>query len=122
MKDKRKEKRNQILKICGMIGLFLLVFGISFALFTVTLNGTKKNRITTGNMSIKLTEMDGTVISTTGNDYKTSTSYMINLENQVPMSDAEGKETEGYQFKLVNDGTADARYRMYLKVPSTSTY
>lgn len=116
-----KNKRNKILKIAGLIGLFLLVFGISFALFTVTLNGTKKNRITTGSMSIKLTEMDGTLISTPGNDYKTSTSYMINLENQIPISDSEGKEIEGYQYKLVNDGTVDARYKLYLKVPSSVT-
>ena len=124
MKNKKvnnNNKKKQAIKIGGMIGLFLLVFGISFALFTVTLNGTKKNRITTGNLSLKLTEMDGTLISTAGNDYKTSTSYMINLENEVPMSDKDGIATDGYEFKLVNDGSIDARYQMYLKVPSDVT-
>ena len=45
---KKKYNRQQILKILGIIGLFLLVFGLSYALFTVTLNGTKKAKISTG--------------------------------------------------------------------------
>ena len=45
--DNKKDKRKKILKISGLIGLFLLVFGLSYALFTVTLNGTKKVKVKT---------------------------------------------------------------------------
>jgi len=62
MEGKKNNKKKQIIKIAGLIGLFLLVFGLSFALFTVTLNGTKKNRITTGTLSLELLDKNGNPI------------------------------------------------------------
>ena len=50
--EERNVKKNRLLRICGLIGLFLLVFGITYALFQITLNGTKKNRIKVGTLDV----------------------------------------------------------------------
>ena len=99
-------KKNRIgIKILGLLGLFFLVFGISYALFQVTLNGTKKTKISVGQLSLKLTDKDGHV-ETDGFD--------IDLEDAYPMYDSEGLEGPIYEFHIVNDGTINADYKIYL--------
>ena len=43
-----------------------------------------------------------------------TSSYAIDLEDQVPVSDETGLETVGFTFKLENTGSIDARYTIYL--------
>ena len=108
----KKEKRKKILKVSGLIGLFLLAFGLSYALFTVTLNGTKKVKLKTGKLELQLLdENDNPIYITNQNN---TTSYEINLDNQVPISDEDGLSTQGFTFKLDNTGSIDARYTIYL--------
>ena len=108
----KKDKRNKILKVAGLIGLFLLVFGLSYALFTVTLNGTKKVKIKTGKLELQLLDSNNNPIYITNQN--NTTSYEINLDNQVPESDEAGLRTTAFEFKLKNTGNLKASYTIYL--------
>ena len=105
----KKDKRKKILKVTGLIGLFLLVFGLSYALFTVTLNGTKKVKVKTGKLELQLLDENDLDITKQEN-----AGYSISLDNQVPISDEDGLSQEGFTFKLKNNGTIDAKYEIYL--------
>ena len=105
----KKDKRKKILKISGLIGLFLLVFGLSYALFTVTLNGTKKVKLKTGKLELQLLDDNNQDITDANN-----AGYVINLDNQVPVDDETGLGTQAFEFKLKNNGTIDASYTIYL--------
>lgn len=59
MEEIKKNKKKKIIRVAGLLGLFLLVFGVSYALFSVVLNGTKRNKITTGNLDLRLIEVSG---------------------------------------------------------------
>ena len=105
-------KKKKLLKISGLIGLFLLIFGLSYALFTVTLNGTKKVKISTGRLELQLLDKNNNPIYIT--EENNTTSYEINLDNQVPVSDEDGMRQEGFIFKLKNTGNISANYTIYL--------
>ena len=107
-----KTKKKKILQCIGLVGLFLLIFGLSYALFTVTLNGTKKVKIKTGKLELQLLDANNNPIYIT--DQNTTTSYEINLNNQVPVSDEEGLQTHAFEFKLKNTGNIPAKYTIYL--------
>ena len=94
-KENKNTRKNKIIKVTALLGLFLLVFGISYALFSVVLEGTKKNKISTGTLSLKLTDLEG-------NDEKNMSegTMAINLENAYPMSNEEGLEQTSYEFKI----------------------
>ena len=108
----KNNKRKKILKVAGLVGLFLLVFGLSYALFTVTLNGTKKVKVKTGKLELQLLDSNNNPIYSTGNN--NTSSYEINLDNQVPVDDTTGLGTEAFEFKLKNNGSIKASYTIYL--------
>ena len=105
-------KNSKILKIIGAAGLFLIAFGLSYALFSVTLNGTKKAKISTGRLELQLLDKNNNPIYIT--DQNTTTSYEINLNNQAPISDEEGLNSTAFEFKLKNSGNISAKYTIYL--------
>ena len=109
---KEESKKKKILKVSGLIGLFLLVFGLSYALFTVTLNGTKKVKIKTGKLELQLLDKNNNPIYIT--DQNNTTSYEINLDEQVPVSDEVGLDSTAFEFKLKNTGNIKASYTIYL--------
>ena len=112
-KENKNIKKNKVLKLTALLGLFLLVFGVSYALFSVVLEGTKKNKITTGNLSLKLTDKEG-------NDE--TEGYGINLENAVPISAEEALNTvEPYEFIIENNGSIDADYELYIETSDVTT-
>lgn len=104
MKEK-KNKKSKIIKGMALLGLFLLVFGVSYALFSITLNGTKRNRITTGNLSLVLLNESGNAL----------TDDTVGLENAVPITNEEGMNTTPYIFTLKNNGTISAEYSIKLE-------
>ena len=113
----KKAQNKKALQILGLIGLFLLVFGLSYALFTVTLNGTKKVKVKTGTLSLKITNREG--IDETQLDQN---EQELVMESQIPKNDYDGVlQDEAYEFNVLNDGTIDARYDLYLKVSNDST-
>ena len=95
-----------------VLGIFLLIFGLSYAFFTIVLNGTKKVKITTATMLLRMVDKDGNDIYTLDDSYSENSSYAINLENQVPISDAEGLSQEGFTFSVINEGTIPTNYKL----------
>ena len=108
----KKDKKKKILKVSGLVALFLIVFGLSYALFTVTLNGTKKVKLKTAKLELQLLDKNNNPIYIT--DQNSTSSYEINLDNQVPVSDEEGLESTAFEFKLKNTGNLKASYTIYL--------
>ena len=108
-----KVKNKKVLKLLGLVGIFLLVFGISYALFTVTLNGTKKVKIKTGKLELQLLDKNDNPIYQIGGGIVES-NYEINLDNQVPISDEEGLQSQTFEFKLKNSGNIPTKYTIYL--------
>ena len=115
MEENKKQRNNKILKACGILGLFLIVFGVTYALFRVTLNGTKKNRITTGTLSLRLLDENDNYIDDLNPN--ADTGYSLNLTNAVPeiYDDAIAREDNIYTFKLKNEGTINAKYDISLE-------
>lgn len=70
-----------------------MVIGITYALFTISLTGTKTVEITTGNISLKI-------------DNEIPEEGVI-LENAFPEGDDSGLNETAYEFDLINDGDAD---------------
>lgn len=67
--------------------------GSSYALFTKSLEGTKKVSIQTGTLKVDFSEGDS-----------------IKLENSAPMSDSAGQSTTPYTFTVTNSGNIKAYY------------
>ena len=99
-KENKNIKKNKIIKVTALLGLFLLVFGISYALFSVVLEGTKKNRISTGNLSLELLNESGNTIE----------GDVIGLENAVPVLNEEGLQNTPYTSTIRNNGTLDTEF------------
>ena len=78
------KKKNNLPKLIGIIGILVLVFGITYAIFTVTLNGTKKVKIKTGTINLRLLDKDNNYVDELNPD--ADTGFDIKLENTVPMS------------------------------------
>lgn len=85
--------------IISIIGALAIVIGVSYAWFTLTLHGTKNQVIKSGYLELKLDE---------------SASNGITLDNAMPITDAEGKNTTSYKFTLKNTGTMDTQYQLKL--------
>ena len=85
--DKNKRK-NKILKWSAFLGLFLIVLGVSYALFSVILEGREKVRVKSGNLNVSIK----------------NEANPINLENALPESDEAGANETPYEFDLVNEG------------------
>lgn len=91
-------KENSKLVIILLLVIVALV-GLTYAYLTLTLTGTKSNKIVAGTLSLVL------------NDTATSG---ITISNAVPMSDSEGLATTAYTFTLQNNGTITSAYTIYL--------
>mgnify|MGYP000050353531 FL=1 len=89
--DLIKDKRISVLIILILVSLITLV-GSSYALFTKSFKGNKES-MQIGTLKVDFTE---------GN--------YINMNNAIPMSDSNGKETTPYTFTITNSGTIDAYY------------
>ena len=99
------KKKNKILKILGLVGLFVLVFGLSYALFRVTLTGRKKTRIKTANFGLTLTDINGN---------KETEGIAVDLQNALPETDEEGLARDGYKFVVTNTGNIPTSYELKL--------
>ncbi|MGN0973752.1 MAG: hypothetical protein ACI4OT_03325 [Bacilli bacterium] len=103
-KENKIVKKNKIIKVTALLGLFLLVFGVSYALFSVVLEGTKKNTIKTGKLELKLLNEQGNTIE----------GETIGLENVIPVINEEGLTTTPYTFTIENSGSLEAEYKITL--------
>ena len=109
------KKKNKVVIISVIVGLFLLAFGLTYALFTITLNGTKKVKISTGNLNLRLLDANDNYIDNLNPN--ADTGFDIKLENAVPMTDEEAaaRNDNVYTFKVKNEGTINARYSISLE-------
>lgn len=83
--------------VFATLGLFSIVLGSSYALFTTTVT-TKDYAIYTGNLKV---------------DFEGNTNVM-NLEHEYPKTNEEGLASEGYSFNITNNGSVNAKYQIRL--------
>lgn len=101
MENEKKENKNQkkVIAIVALLVLVLVVAG-SYAWLRVSVGPAQNvNKIKAGTISLRLDET-----STDG----------INLVKQIPLSYAQGIQTQSYTFSLVNEGTTDSDYTITL--------
>ena len=78
-----------------------LIIGISYALLTKNIVGSSNKVIyKVGDLDVKLDD---------------SSSKDISLTNAIPQEDSEGLGGEPYSFLLINNGTTDLKYTIYLE-------
>ncbi len=94
------KKKKKVLFLCITVVALLAIIGISYAVLTLTLTGNKKYSIKIGDLLLNLDE--------------SRTSENIFIENAVPTTDEEGMRNTPYNFSLLNGGTDDLEYTIYL--------
>ena len=90
-------KKNKKIIIIGIAIILILLIAIAFAYLTTTLNGDKNYIVRAGTLDLVLNE---------GNE--------LTLEKQIPIEDSEGQSLNGFSFSLVNNGSIDTDYTIYL--------
>ena len=101
--DKTK-KKYVILVVVTIVISVVALFGASYALLTMTLEGDKKITLTAGILKVDFTD---------GN--------YINLDNAAPVSDAKGQKMTPYTFTITNTGNINAYYHVSLEEEATNT-
>ena len=100
--DKETKRRAKI-TIMGILGLVLLIIGISFAAFSANLAGVQVQTMNTGCLKVDMTD-EGSV----------------NTDNAMPETDESGLSGDPYTYKITNSCTTDAYYTTTINVMSTS--
>ncbi len=118
-KQKKEEQKNEIVKIPGkslkkytrkqlavlllfVMGCFLSLLGVSFAILSLVIEGEEEVNLTLGTFEVTL--HDGEV---------------INLDNVYPMSDEHGMYQSSYAFTIENTGSVASAYRLVLETDSS---
>ena len=109
MKNKNN-RLNKITKYIFFLGLFLIVLGTSYALFSLTLTSTKRMRFKTKNIHVILTDVDGN---------EEEEGIAVDLDKAIPEADKDGLKRDGYKFVVTNTGEIPASY--HLKLNGTGT-
>ncbi|MGM9879333.1 MAG: hypothetical protein ACI31R_04840 [Bacilli bacterium] len=102
------DKGNNIRKIVTVsliVILLMLCTGISFAVWNYSFLG-ETNTLETGEVSLELLE---------------SNTNLINLTNQLPMSDSEGKTLETFDFTVITKASRDMELEYEIKIEKLST-
>lgn len=95
MKDALKNNK-KIITVSIFI-LILLLLGIAFAYLVTTINGKKEYLVRAGSLGLRLEE-----------------SNELTLEVPIPIEDSEGLKLDGFNFDLINDGSIETDYTIYL--------
>ena len=95
MKEIIKRKKKMLIFIIAII--LILLIGLAFAYLVTTLHGDKDYIVRVGTLDLVLNE---------GNE--------LTLEKQIPLEDFEGQSLNGFSFSLVNNGSVDTDYTIYL--------
>jgi len=85
--------------------LLILVIGGTYAFINLTLTGTKRQVITAGTLSLELKEDDNN----------------LTIQNAMPMYDEVGLIQDAFTFRLINNGTTSANYKVKLVEIGTGT-
>ena len=81
-----------------------LIFGVSYALWQITLKQETTNRITTGCFNVEFSDQNP-----------------ITLENAYPISDEEGRKLTPYTFTITNTCDTLVKYQVNLDILNTTT-
>ena len=101
-----KQKKRQIAKITVFItSIFIIFMSISFAFINLTLQGTKRQVIEAGILNLVLDEDENN----------------LTIENALPMYDEVGMIQDAFTFRLINNGTSAANYKLMLVEIGTGT-
>jgi len=94
-----KNKKIIIISSLALLAV-LVVAGLSYALFSERLTGETNYVINAGDLQVKLDESKnlGDILQ----------------ENNIPISDAEGKDLDGYKFSLINNENKPLSYTIYI--------
>ena len=104
VKDKKNYTKDILLSFIGLAALVVLVFGVSYAVWSNSITGTKINTLTSGYLSFNYTESDNNV---------------INIDNALPVSDEVGKKisnsNEYFLFTVSNNFEESINYEILLE-------
>jgi len=101
-----KANKKQIAKISIFITtIFIIFMSVSFAFINLTLQGTKRQVIEAGTLSLELDEDENN----------------LTIQNALPMYDEVGMIQEAFTFRLINNGTTSANYKVKLVEIGTGT-
>ena len=93
--------RKKYVLIISLILVIIMILGVSYALFQKDIIGNNRKIIyQVGDLKVKLDD---------------SSSKDISLTNAIPQEDSEGLSSEPYSFLLINNGTTDLKYTIYLE-------
>ena len=93
--------RKKYVLIISLILVIIMILGVSYALLQKDIIGNNRKIIyQVGDLDVKLDD---------------SSSKDISLTNAIPQEDSEGLSSEPYSFLLINNGTMDLKYTIYLE-------
>lgn len=101
MMEKETKSQNSKIIVLGTVIVLVAVFltGISYALFTLNVQGEKVHTLKSAKLELKfVNESEG-----------------IKLENTMPLTDEDGLKTASYQFTLKNTGDLASDYKLVLE-------
>ncbi len=95
----KKENKKQIAKITVFLtSIFIIFLSVTYAFINVTINGTRRQVITVGNLNIDLEEDDNFII-----------------DNVFPVYDEVGMLSKSFNFRLINNSDEKASYVLSLE-------
>ncbi len=92
------KKRKELYFIFAILGTVLLLGGVSFAIFTIVLEGEQNQKVIAGKLLLELDEEQPLLI-----------------ENAIPVKDEVGLASTPFTFSLENTGTIEASYHVYIE-------
>jgi len=106
MEENQINNKRNILKMSLLIvGLLVLIGGISYAAYTWTFNGTLTNNISTSSIELKFLE---------------SNTEIINITNALPMYDDEGIYEPSFDFAVTSNTTRNVNINYTLTISKLS--
>ncbi len=105
MDDINRKRYEKIAKITGILIGLVLILGISYAVFKTTTKADKSNTVSAGKLDVRIENETEAIL----------------LENAYPITEEEGKKQDPYIFDVVNKGTINAEYDLYVEIEDTTT-
>ncbi len=95
----KKENKKQIAKITIFLtSIFIIFLSVTYAFINVTINGTRRQVITVGNLNIDLEEDNN-----------------FTIDNTLPVYDEVGMLSKPFNFRLINNSDEKANYTLSLE-------
>ena len=99
----KETKRKVKITILGILGILMLLIGVTFAAFSSDLAGTQIQGMQTGCLKVDMTDNGS-----------------VQMINEAPVTDEVGLSKKAYTYTLTNSCTTDAFYTATINVLNTS--